>query len=124
MRNETAERGIADRYAALVSLMDERMRRQWAAAEAQSYGWGGISAVTRAIGMSHTTIAKGMAELDARAARPDAPVKARLRKKGAEPKPLTLHSAAARTRTCELSSAGSGVERARHTDYPATRAGG
>lgn len=90
MRNETAERGIADRYAALAPLMDERMRRQWAAAEAQSYGWGGISAVTRAIGMSHTTIAKGMAELDARAARPDAPVEARLRKKGAGPKPLTV----------------------------------
>jgi len=90
MRNETAERGIVERFAALTPVLDERMRRQWAAAEARSYGWGGISAVTRATGMSHTTVAKGMAELDARAAQPDEPVESRLRKKGAGPKPLTV----------------------------------
>ena len=32
--------------------MDERMRRQWAATEAQSFGRGGVSAVSGATGMS------------------------------------------------------------------------
>jgi hypothetical protein len=27
--------------------MDERSRRQWAAAEAEEVGWGGVSAVSR-----------------------------------------------------------------------------
>jgi hypothetical protein len=33
---------IEARYEALAAIMDERLRRQWAAAEAQTYGWGGI----------------------------------------------------------------------------------
>jgi hypothetical protein len=64
MQNATAIRGITLRYSALSVLMDERMRRQWAAAEAKSYGWGGIRAVSRATGLSPTTIAKGLDELD------------------------------------------------------------
>jgi hypothetical protein len=43
--------------------MDERLRRQWAAAEARDLGWGGISAVTQATGMSRTTITLGLREL-------------------------------------------------------------
>ena len=43
--------------------MDERVRRQWAATEAQAYGWGGVSAVSSATGMSRKTIRKGLAEL-------------------------------------------------------------
>jgi hypothetical protein len=63
MENATAIRGITLRYSALSALMDERMRRQWAAAEAKSYGWGGIRAVSRATGLSPNTIAKGRDEL-------------------------------------------------------------
>ena len=44
--------------------MDERMRRQWAAAEARDLGWGGVTAVARATGLSRTTITAGLAELD------------------------------------------------------------
>jgi transposase len=43
--------------------MDERLRRQWAAAEASALGWGGISAVVAATGLSHNTIDRGIREL-------------------------------------------------------------
>ena len=43
--------------------MDERMRRQWAGAEAAAYGWGGVRAVAQAAGLSPTTIRKGVAEV-------------------------------------------------------------
>jgi len=89
MQDAAAIQGIESRYAALASLMDERMRRQWAAAEARSYGWGGLRAVSRATGMSPTTIARGRAELEAREADPKAPRESRLRKPGAGRKRLT-----------------------------------
>ena len=44
-------------------VMDERMRRQWAASEAMEIGWGGISHVARATGISRTTILAGVREL-------------------------------------------------------------
>ncbi|HEX4793124.1 MAG TPA: ISAzo13 family transposase, partial [Humisphaera sp.] len=44
--------------------MDERMRRQWAATEARRMGYGGMSRVSQATGLSRTTIAAGLAELD------------------------------------------------------------
>ena len=83
MQDAAAIQGIESRYAALVSLMDERTRRQWAAAEARSYGWGGIRAVSRATGMSPNTIQKGLGELEAREADPETPIGSRLRKPGA-----------------------------------------
>jgi hypothetical protein len=43
--------------------MNERSRRQWAAAEAKELGWGGIRVVALAIGMARTTIAAGLREL-------------------------------------------------------------
>jgi len=43
--------------------MDERLRRQWAAAEARDVGWGGITAVAEATGISRTTITAGLREL-------------------------------------------------------------
>jgi len=89
MQDAAAIQRIESRYAALASLMDERMRRQWAAAEAKSYGWGGIRAVSRATGMAPNTIAKGLAELEARKADPEAPCEKRLRKPGAGRKPAT-----------------------------------
>src|SRR3974377_719866 len=89
MQDAAAIEGIASRYAALVGLMDERMRRQWAAAEARSYGWGGIRAVSRATGLSPNTITKGLAELKAHEADPTAPRGSRLRKPGAGRKRAT-----------------------------------
>ena len=42
--------------------MDERVRRRWAASEAVALGWGGITAVAEATGLSPTTIRLGIAE--------------------------------------------------------------
>lgn len=53
------------KYQALTVVMDERMRRQWAAAEAMELGWGGISHVAYATGISRTTILAGVGELKA-----------------------------------------------------------
>jgi hypothetical protein len=44
--------------------MDERGRRQWAAAEARELGWGGVTAVAHATGLSRTTITAGRRELE------------------------------------------------------------
>ena len=62
--------------------MDERMRRQWAAAEARAYGWGGVRALSGVLGMSPNTITKGLAELAAREEDPGAPLDDRLRRRG------------------------------------------
>jgi DDE family transposase len=55
---------IRRKYQALRPEMDERMRRQWAAAEARELGWGGVSAVACATRLSRTTITAGLRELD------------------------------------------------------------
>src|SRR5438093_8826201 len=89
MQDASALRQIKSRYRALAPLMDERMRRQWAASEAQSYGRGGVSAVSSVTGMSRNTIRKGLAELAARKKNPRAPVAARIRQKGGGRKRLT-----------------------------------
>lgn len=69
--------------------MDERLRRQWAATEAQAYGRGGLSAASSATGMSRNTIRKGLVELAARKKNPKTPVDARVRKEGGGRKRLT-----------------------------------
>jgi Rhodopirellula transposase DDE domain len=77
----TIER-IRRKFAALGPLMDERMRRQWAAAEADELGWGGVSAVAAATGLSRTTITAGLRELRHRAEHPDEPASPRIRRPG------------------------------------------
>jgi hypothetical protein len=89
MQDAAAIQRIESRYIALASLMDERIRRQWAAAEARSYGCGGLRAVSRATGISPTTIAVGRTELEARETDPKAPRESRLRKPGGGRKRLT-----------------------------------
>jgi hypothetical protein len=54
---------IQTKYRSLGPKMDERLRRQWAAVEAREVGWGGISAVSQATGMSRNTIMAGLYEL-------------------------------------------------------------
>lgn len=54
---------IRDKYVQLVSELDERGRRRWAAIEASSLGRGGIAAVAAATGMSDRTIRTGIQEL-------------------------------------------------------------
>jgi transposase len=53
---------VRRKYQALSRIMDERMRRRWAASEALALGWGGITAVAEATGLSQTTIRAGIAE--------------------------------------------------------------
>ncbi len=53
---------VRQKYQTLVLMMDERMRRRWAASEAVALGWGGITAVSEATGLSPTTIRLGIAE--------------------------------------------------------------
>jgi hypothetical protein len=69
---------IRDKYLAIVSDLDERGRRRWAAAEARSLGWGGITAVAKATGISDRTIRNGIEELDD----PQAPTAHHQRKTG------------------------------------------
>jgi hypothetical protein len=84
---DTVER-IRRKYRSLSVEMDERSRRQWAAAEAEEVGWGGVSAVSRATGLSRTTITAGLRELrlppKARAAEAE-----RVRRPGGGRRPLT-----------------------------------
>jgi hypothetical protein len=83
MQEEAALLAIESRYRSLSVLMDERMRRQWAAAESRAYGWGGVRAVGSVIGMSPNTIRKGLEELAVRDENPEAPLEPNLRKAGA-----------------------------------------
>ncbi len=54
---------IGDRFTVLSPHLDERGRRSFAAAEAQSAGYGGIAAVSRATGIAVSTIGRGLADL-------------------------------------------------------------
>jgi hypothetical protein len=56
---------VQDKFHALAPLMDERLQRRWAASEALALGWGGITVVSEATGMSQSTIRVGIAELQA-----------------------------------------------------------
>ena len=54
---------IGNKYRSFSGLMDERMRRQWAASEADDLGWGGVTAVALATGLARNTIMGGAREL-------------------------------------------------------------
>jgi transposase len=69
---------IREKYAAVAEDLDERARRRWAAAEARSLGWGGVTAVAAATGISDRTIRTGIRELDD----PDAVPASRQRREG------------------------------------------
>ncbi len=49
----------------LTSVFDEQSRRLWAAAEAKAIGFGGVSCVSGATGLSRTTIHQGLKDIDA-----------------------------------------------------------
>jgi Rhodopirellula transposase DDE domain len=61
---------VRTKFLLLQPLMTERLRRQWAACEAQSLGRGGVSLVAHATGLSRTTIWAGRMELRRRADQP------------------------------------------------------
>ncbi len=61
---------VRTKYQLLQPLMTERLRRQWAACEAESLGRGGMTLVAEATGLSRTTIWSGRNELRRRADQP------------------------------------------------------
>ena len=65
------------------------MRRQWAAAEAEAFGWGGVTAVSTATGLSRTTITAGVDELEHRRAHPREMIAVGVRGPGGGRKTLT-----------------------------------
>jgi hypothetical protein len=62
---------VRSKYELLRPLLTERLRRQWAACEAQTLGRGGITTVSQATGLSRTTIGVGLKELRRRADHPE-----------------------------------------------------
>ena len=64
MQDANAEARIRHKFRLVAVELDERRRRQWAAAEARDAGWGGISLVARATGLSRPTIMAGLTELE------------------------------------------------------------
>ncbi len=83
---EKAE-AIRRKYEALTSLLDERARRVWAATEAEALGYGGISLVARATGISRRAIHSGLNELSAEVSAPED----RIRKPGGGRKSAIHH---------------------------------
>ena len=77
------------KYRALSGMMDERMRRQWAASEAADLGWGGVSTVAKATGLARNTIMAGSRELAHRHEHPKEAITVRIRRVGGGRKPLT-----------------------------------
>jgi hypothetical protein len=54
---------LKKKFEALRPLLNERALRRWAAVEAQALGWGGVTRVAEATGLTRATIQAGMAEL-------------------------------------------------------------
>ena len=72
----TTEAAVRLKFSALAKLLDERSRRVWAATEADALGYGGISLVARATGISRRAIAVGLREI----AEGDTPPEGRVRR--------------------------------------------
>ena len=64
MQDAKVEARIRRKFRLVAVELDERRRRQWAAAEARDVGWGGISLVARATGLSRPTIMAGLKDLE------------------------------------------------------------
>src|SRR5260370_20320990 len=89
MHDPTILDGLRRKYQALSIVLDERARRQWAAAEARELGWGGITAVSPTPRLARHTIRTGPPEPDARAAPPHHLPQTRLRTPRARRQPPT-----------------------------------
>src|SRR5664279_3277179 len=76
---------LQKKFTAVWPLLDERTRRLLAANEAVSLGYGGITAVHLACGLSRQSIANGVREIE----EGEATVLGRIRASGAGRKPIT-----------------------------------
>ncbi len=82
------ENTIREKFVVLKPILDEQARRLWAATEAKSLGRGGISIVSRATGISRTTIHEGINHLAANES-PSPQKGGRIRRAGGGRKPIT-----------------------------------
>jgi len=87
MNRANTEASIRQRFKQLLPTLHERQRRLWAAAEANALGYGGVSLVARATGVSRRAIHAGLRELATGVVDPLPP--GRTRRPGAGRKPLT-----------------------------------
>ena len=85
LEKEEAVEDIGTKYHGISFYLNERSRRMWAATEAKSVGWGGITVVSEATGIDPKTIRKGLLELDDKQRTQDN----RIRGKGGGRKKLT-----------------------------------
>ena len=84
--------GLRRKYQSLSPLLNERQRRLWAAAEAREVGWGGVTAVALATGLSQTTIGVGLRELQGPTVeQPSDPTALRVRRPGGGRRALIVH---------------------------------
>ncbi len=65
MAQSSITTGVREKYQALSPILHEKARRCWAACEALSLGYGGISLVATATGLSRPTIRRGISEIQA-----------------------------------------------------------
>lgn len=64
MRDENKVAVIRHKYELLSEGMNEKLRRRWAASEADAYGWGGVTAVSEATGLAPNTVKRGITEMN------------------------------------------------------------
>jgi len=72
------EEAVNKKYRVLLPELTEQGRRLFAGVEANTVGWGGISAVARATGLSRTTVARGIRDAE----NPKRLIPGRIRKEG------------------------------------------
>jgi Rhodopirellula transposase DDE domain len=89
------------KYRIVAPELDERRRRQWAAAEARELGYGGVSVVARATGLARSTIHAGLRDLRA-SRRQRVKAAARIRRAGGGRRPLTTSDPALLTELLAL----------------------
>jgi DNA-binding NtrC family response regulator len=82
MHDETVIHEIHERYRQRARSLNELERRLWAATEAMKLGRGGITAVSKALRISRTTIRRGIQELATGQADSNSRANARIRKVG------------------------------------------
>ncbi|MGH9962239.1 MAG: ISAzo13 family transposase, partial [Pyrinomonadaceae bacterium] len=77
---------LTEKFHSVWALLDERTRRIMAASEAMALGYGGVSLVRRACGLSRKAISKGIREIE----EGSAPLEGHIRRPGSGRKPITV----------------------------------
>ena len=72
MKTSAQIAAVRQKAESLFPLLHEKARRRWAACEARALGYGGISIVATATGLSRPTIRRGLVELDSHSKAPQA----------------------------------------------------